>query len=413
MSESNQLTEKASDHIYELFKTKLSADHVFHNFSHTHETVEAAKEISAGMKLSDEETEIVILAAWFHDSGFVETCYGHENISAEFAAAFLEENGFTKDKIAKVQGCILATRLPQSPNNVLEEVLCDADMAHLGRKNYLEKCSLLRIEWDIVHGKVFSEHDWLKLNVEFLTRQPYFTRYAQVSYNATRSENLIHLYDGLKNLETLQQENAAKKAKKSQKKSEKKAEEKEKKALKKAKATERGIERYMEVYYRTSSRNHVDFSAIFDQKANIMIQTNALIISIIISLVVRKMEGFPQLIAPTFLLLLTCVGTVIFAILASRPKITTHRTTHDDIVQKKANLLFFGSFLNLKLDEFEWGMKEMLKDKEYYTESMIRDTYFLGKVLGKKYKFLSLSYDTFMVGLILSVIVYIWAFMQS
>ncbi|ACF14314.1 metal dependent phosphohydrolase [Chloroherpeton thalassium ATCC 35110] len=412
MSESNLLLKKASDSVYDLFKKKLSPDHVFHNFSHTYETVEAAKEIGSGMALSENELQILTLAAWFHDSGFVETCQGHEQKSAEFAGAFLAENGFAQEKIDQVKSCILATQLPQSPKNLLEEVLCDADMVHLGRKDYFEKCGVLRIEWERVHGKVFSEQEWLKLNIEFLTKQPYFTRYAQLAYNTRRSENLLRLYERLKELELELEEKAKKQTKKNDKKAEKKAEKKEKKTIKKAKEKDRGVERYMEVYYRTSSRNHVDFSAIVDHKANILIQTNALIISIIISLVVRKMEGFPQLIAPTFMLLLTCVVTIVFAILASRPKITTHNTTRDDITNKKANLLFFGSFINLKLDEFEWGMKEMLNDKAYYTESMIRDTYFLGKVLGKKYKFLSLSYDTFMVGLLLSVIVYIWAFTQ-
>lgn len=150
-----------------------------------------------------------------------------------------------------------------------------------------------------------------------------------------------------------------------------------------------------------------------DQKANIMIQTNAVIISIILSILVGKLDELPQLINPTFLLLLTCVGTIIFAILATRPKITRYDTTKEDVEQKRANLLFFGSFLHLSYDDYSWGMKEMLQDKAYYTENMIKDTYNLGLVLGKKYKFLRFSYDIFMYGLIISMLSYAWVFFGS
>ena len=192
--------------------------------------------------------------------------------------------------------------------------------------------------------------------------------------------------------------------------SESSKEKKRKKKNKENATKNRGVERNMEVYYRTSSRNHVSFSAIVDQKANIMIQTNSLIFSIIISLLVRKLDQLPDLIIPTFLMLFTCVATIITSVLATRPKVTRHETTIEDIKNRKANLLFFGSFVNLDIDQYEWGVKEMLKDKPYYIANMIRDTYYLGKVLDKKYKYLKLSYEIFMVGLIISISLYAYAF---
>ncbi|WP_237073314.1 Pycsar system effector family protein [Prosthecochloris sp. GSB1] len=141
-----------------------------------------------------------------------------------------------------------------------------------------------------------------------------------------------------------------------------------------------------------------------------MIQTNSLIFSIIISLLVRKLDQLPDLIIPTFIMLFTCVATIIMSVMATRPKVTRHETSRQDILDRKANLLFFGSFVNLDLDQYEWGVKEMLADKPYYIANMIRDTYFLGRVLDQKYRYLRISYDIFMVGLVISISLYAYAF---
>ncbi|NTV46565.1 MAG: HD domain-containing protein [Chlorobiales bacterium] len=395
MSENNQLIHKASDYIFELFKQTLPENCVYHNFNHSYEIAEACRKIGAGMNLANEDIEIAVLAAWFHDAGHVKTYEGHEEKSVEIAREFLQKNKYPEDKIAVIADCIMATRMPQSPKNVLEEVVCDADMMHIGGKKYFEKSELLRIEWENMLGKIYSDTDWIKLNIDFFKRHHFHTKFAQLEFNDAHNENLLELHRRLKSKLSQKEDELKKKEKKKEKESEKDRED-----------NGRGTERYMEVYYRTSSRNHVDFSSIVDQKANIMIQTNALIFSIIISLLVRWLDELPKMVFPTFLLLGTCVSTIVFAILATRPKVTSAATTVEDVKNKKANLLFFGTFINLKLDEFEWGMKEMLNDKDYYTNSMIRDTYFLGKVLDKKYKFLRVSYDVFMVGMIISILAY-------
>jgi hypothetical protein len=96
-------------------------------------------------------------------------------------------------------------------------------------------------------------------------------------------------------------------------------------------------------------------------------------------------------------------------VLVTRPKITSGRFTKDDIYKKKTNLLFFGNFFNMELPDFEWGMKEMMNDKEFLYSSMIKDFYFLGQVLGKKYKHLRICYTIFMFGLIAAVLAYVAA----
>jgi hypothetical protein len=98
------------------------------------------------------------------------------------------------------------------------------------------------------------------------------------------------------------------------------------------------------------------------------------------------------------------VSTIIFAVLATRPNVTKGTFTREDIQQKKANLLFFGNFHRMNLGDYEWGMKELMRDREFLYSSMIRDIYFLGVVLGKKYRLLRISYNIFMYGFVVAVL---------
>ena len=128
--------------------------------------------------------------------------------------------------------------------------------------------------------------------------------------------------------------------------------------------------------------------------------------SIVISSLIPSFNSHPELIWPTFLLLAVCLSALVFAILSTRPKITKGEFTREDIAKRQTNLLFFGNFYNMNLEDFDWGMKEMIQDRDFLYSSMTRDIYFLGKVLAQKYRFLRICYSIFMFGLILVVIAF-------
>ena len=178
------------------------------------------------------------------------------------------------------------------------------------------------------------------------------------------------------------------------------------KKKKKKKTPDRGIE----TMFRLTSKNHFTLSGIADNKASTLISISALIISIIVSVLIGKIDEDPDLIIPTVLLLITLMGTIIFAVLSTRPKITSLTMTRDDINDRKGNLLFFGNFINMPVEDYEWGMKEVMDDREYLYNNLIRDIYYLGLVLDKKYRYLRIAYNIFMYGLIVSVFTYILAF---
>lgn len=190
----------------------------------------------------------------------------------------------------------------------------------------------------------------------------------------------------------------------------KELEEKIDKLKKKAKeAKELSPTRGIETMFRTTSKNHMELSAIADNKANIMISINSIILSVMVSVLIRKLEEYPHLIIPSLLITLVCLSTIVTAVLATRPNVTKGKFEREDITNKEANLLFFGNFHKMSLKDYKWGMTQMLKDGDYLYGSMIKDIYFLGAVLGKKYSMLRLCYTIFMYGFVISILAFIVA----
>lgn len=166
-------------------------------------------------------------------------------------------------------------------------------------------------------------------------------------------------------------------------------------------------ERGVETMFRITSQNHITLSEMADSKANIMVSINAIILSVIVSVLFRKLEEFPDLLIPTLMLVGSCLLTIVYAVLATRPNISSGKFTTDDIKKKKTNLLFFGNFHGMELENYEWGVKEMMKDADFLYSSIIKDIYFNGKVLARKYKLLRISYSIFMYGFVASILAFL------
>lgn len=397
------IVDSASDFVYDLLKEKLPGVYVYHNYKHTTDVVDAIKKISSKSDLSPEDTEIVLLAGWFHDTGFIQRNENHEDVSIEIAGKFLRENNYPDDKIEKVVNCINATRYPQNPGNLLEEIICDADLFHLGTKDYDDKSDLLRVEWEKTLNKEYTQLEWIKINTDFLLSHKYYTRYAKKNLEEYKTDVLVKLQKKYRKKLEEDDNNAKQK--------EKLDIEKQKIESKKEASTK--SERGIETMFRNTLRTHVEFSSMADNKANIMISINTLIIGAIVTVLMRKLDANPQLVIPTFMLMTISLICIIYAVLVTRPNITQGKFTKEDIHQKKTNLLFFGNFYNMQLKDFEWGMNEMMNDKDFLYGNMIKDFYFLGLVLGRKYKYLRICYTIFMYGLIASVIGFIIAFILT
>jgi len=167
-------------------------------------------------------------------------------------------------------------------------------------------------------------------------------------------------------------------------------------------------DRGIQTLYRVTLKNHITLSDIADTKANILLSVNAIIISLALSNLIPKLDNPSNdyLIYPTVIFVTFSIIAMILAVLATRPNVTSGEFTKDDVAQKKVNLLFFGNFHKMKLEEYQWAMDELVKDKDYIYSSLTKDLYFLGIVLNRKYSLLRWTYTIFMIGMILSVIAF-------
>jgi len=272
----------------------------------------------------------------------------------------------------------------------------DADCAHIGSKNYLDILELLRKEWELTIDKKLSDTEWIEDNITFLaTKHKFNTPEAAANWDKTKGKNLSQL---LKTQKKLKQETTKFQQKKEELKFKRN----------KIELPERGIE----TMFRVALRNHITLSDIADTKANILLSVNAIIISLVLSNLVSKLDNPSNdyLIWPTAIFAAFTVASIVLSVLATRPNVTSGKFTKDDVAQKKVNLLFFGNFHKMKLDEFEWAMTEMMQDRDYLYGSLTKDLYFLGLVLNRKYSLLRLTYTVFMIGIVVSVIAFALAF---
>ena len=393
----NDIISKSEAFIKTQYEKSDSKKYSFHSFKHVVRTVNAVRLIAENTKINKSDLEIVIIAAWFHDVGILESVENHEVKSAEAAEKFLKKHKYPIEKINKVINCIKATNLATVPKNLLERIIRDADVIHLGKKSFLKRNKELRQEIQNVNGKTFTDKEWIDFDLKFLNNHKYFTVFAKENFDKRKNEHIEQIQSKLDLI--------MKKEKSVTEHSEKEIQKLAKNYLK-SKTPDRGVE----TMFRLTSKNHFTLSSIADSKAGTLISISAIIISIIISVLIRKLDTNPELILPTVIMLITLMGTIIFSVLSTRPTVTSLGLTKKDISERKGNLLYFGNFINMPVEDYEWGMQELMDDREYLYNNLIRDIYYLGIVLGKKYRYLKYAYNIFMYGLIASVLAYIIAF---
>jgi len=405
-----QLLDKVKQQVLSYFKLRNNEDLLYHNRKHTEDVVAAAIQIANHYQLNDRDFFIVAASAWFHDIGYMEDTANHEERSARLAEEFLKAQYVDEDIIREVNGCIMATKMPQKPVGLLQSIICDADVFHLGTGDFDGNNKQLRKECKAVYHCDFSKQDWRHKTIQFMQSHHYHTDYAQMLLTDQKEKNLQELKDKEvewreKNQTETLEPLAVPAMATPDKNSSAAAPVFEEKPAKKKERPDKGIE----TMFRVSSSNHQRLSDMADNKAHIMITVNSIILSAIISLLLRRLEDYSYLIIPTFIILVVSLTTMVFAILATRPSIPEGRFTPQDIEAKKVNLLFFGNFYRMNLPDYIAGMRSVMADREFLYGSLIIDLYSQGVVLGRKYRLLRISYNIFMFGLIASVLAFIIA----
>ncbi|MFT5724220.1 MAG: hypothetical protein ACI9JN_001338 [Bacteroidia bacterium] len=371
----------------------------YHNWQHTEQVYTAVKDIADNTDgLSSSDKEVLNLAALFHDVAYTTGSKEHEKDGAEMATQFLTDRAYDSTHIALVNRLILATKMGHTPIDVLEEIIRDADLSHLINPDYLSTTyKNLYFEVKALRNPDLTQSEWATACSTFIHEHHYLSNYAKEKYTPSKMENLNKLDQAIKTPDEkiLQFEELPSKKKKSKKNKQKK--------IVKTDRPEKGVE----TMFRVALRNHMNLSRIADNKANTLIGVNGIIISIVLSTLFPKMDSNPFLVYPGLFLLIVSILTIILAIFSTIPKTTHGIVSRKEVEEKKGNLIFFGNFHKMSLNDYEWGISELMQDKDYLYKSLTRDLYFLGKVLHRKYRLLRWSYSIFVVGLVISIALFV------
>lgn len=188
------MQENLFSRLYEDIVTKLknglSPDLEYHCIGHTLDVLEQAITIAHEEGIENYEDLLLLkISALYHDAGFLLIYNGHEEASCAFAIKELPAYGISDEQINKVCGMIRATNVPQYPNGIFEEIICDADLDYLGRFDFFEKGDLLYKEF-LSQGIVSGFKEWDLLQIRFLENHHYFTNYSK---QLREKQKLIHL----------------------------------------------------------------------------------------------------------------------------------------------------------------------------------------------------------------------------
>lgn len=394
-----ELLDETGNYVSSYMKEHADKTLLYHDIQHTKDVVTAAIQIANHYQLDEVDFFTVIAAAWFHDLGyFAGKTSGHEEAGALLAEKFLEEKGVDAAIITNVRRCIMATVMPQHAEYMLEKIVCDADLFHFGGDKFRERNKLLRKEIELTSGKHINKAEWRTATIQLLQNHQYQTDYCRLLLNDKKAE---HLNDLLQK-EALPSAPVFVNATGTTPLPDKSNKEKS------SSQTGRGIE----TMFRVTSSNNQRLSDMADNKAQILITVNSIILSAIISLLLRRLDQSSYLTYPTFALLTVSVITIVVAIIATRPSIPPGVFTKEDIDGKKVNLLFFGNFYKMNLEDYEAGMRSVMSDYEFLYGTLIKDVYSQGVVLGRKYRLLRIAYTVFMFGLVISVFGYVAVFLM-
>lgn len=383
-----EVLKAAEDYVKDFFEKQNTESMHFHNIDHTENVVSAVDLIAEKCELNQHEKGLIKLAAWFHDTGYFFKREGHEDSSVRIAEQFLKSQQIPDKDIEVVVQCVESTKKDAIPQTRYQMVMKDSDFYHFSSKAFLEQSLSLRKEWKAVYDEKMNKEKYLFNTLEFMSSHRYYTDYGKEVLTPRKQQNIEKVKTEISKLIS----------KKADKKIAKLEEE-----LSKTGGTSRGIE----TMFKATARNQINLSAIADNKSNILISVNAIILSVMITYVVREVNSITNMLYPVVAMVITNLLTIIVSAMATLPHLSSGKFHERDVKDKKANLMFFGNFYNMDYETYEWGVKSMMRDYNYLYGTMIRDQYELGLILDKKFRKLRIAYFIFMFGLIISFLMFL------
>ena len=381
------LVESSSNFTRKYLLSHLDSSFLYHNYDHSTEVAEVCELLANDADLPLKEREVLLLAAWFQDTGYAKD---HKNLpesSIEIATDFLQRQNQPNEKIDAVAQLISSAFSEESdPNDHLAKILRDANYSYLGRKRFQRRSRLLLMERELVNKTSLTEHERSELLLNTLLDHKFSTEWGYNRYNEQKKTNILAQTEEVKKAEKITTQVQ----------------------------TGKNFGRGVDTLYRTTLRNHISLSRIADGKANMIISINTLVLSILITAGVAGFTSSTTMssiniweLSPIIILMITSLTTIVLAVLSAIPKVSGISFTMEDVKDHRVSLLFFGNFLKIDKDQFVGHLRDLKWDQEVLYDDLSRDLYNLGAILRKKYLLLNIAYRIFIWGLILSFLAFV------
>lgn len=388
------LVEQARQYAWEMFEQHRIPRLVFHSFHFTQDLVDKLTRLSIQAKASDAERELAGVAAWLLPVGYLISYQDPIEASEQQARLFLEKQDVKNYPHGPVVDLIGRVMRRQAPRNLPEQLVADAyNIVHY-IDDYEIRHGLLRLEQELMLQRRHDRLEWTQLELRELLSVKLYTPYARVQYEGKLAEHIlgrkqrIEKLSRRESLEIIAQEGV----------------------IAPFQNLERGdTARAIQTFFRANYRNHINLSAIADNKANIMISVNSILISVLITFLSYRNigENNPAILLPVVIFIVSGAASLIFAVLSARPKVTSLNHPGQPPQELRKNIVFFGNFVHLDLDQYETAMDAIFRSDELMYGNLTRDLYHLGKVLDQKYRYLSVSYTIFMIGFVATVFTFL------
>ena len=392
----SEIVEKALEYAAPFFQSDRNL--VYHNYQFCISLCNRIGEIAQQERnIPQEQTEEAKLASIFYTVGIAQNRSDAAQTALSLWSQYAAKESINSDTAQNVIAALNSFFLTEEKKTAAQKLL--ADGIHVQTYAHLDasQTSLYKMEALSFEPTEISNLEWNTRQHEAIQEVNFFYPYTELQYKPILNQQLLDYTQKIKR----------------NKRNGPKAWEHEK--LRNFQNLERRLPNdATQTFFRANFRNHINLSAIADQKANIMISVNAIMISVLISILSYRniTETNPMIIVPVVIFLMTGLTSLICAVLSARPKVTRINKSNMPLEEVQKNIVFFGNFVHLDLDKFEEAVDAMFRDSELIYGNMVRDLYFLGKVLDEKYRYLSISYNVFMIGFVVTVLTFMIAFLS-
>jgi len=382
------LLQEASTYVLRIFTSQQDRRLVFHNYGFALDWLRVLRQLEQAAQSNDTTTRQMELAALFYTAGFAVDFADHVQQSVMLARDWMSRRQAPADERDAVFALIRTVAEPGMAQTQAQQMLSDAYRVTAFLRHAEHRYVLRKLEHELLGKGKPSRKEWARWWLDRLMELQLQTHAAQTLFATELAQAIQAQRKRWEKLQSLPDEAEY--------------------------AVQHPFDhleddpplRAAQTYFRANYRNHINLSSIADNKANIMISVNSILISIIITLLTYRniTQTDPKVLMPAVIFVLTGMASLVFAILSARPKVTQLNPAGTEPEKVKRNILFFGNFVQLPLEEYEQALDAVLRDGQLLYGNMARDIYHLGQVLAKKYRYLTLSYNIFMAGLITSVL---------